>query len=123
PMGEPMSPAELPAGVTVTYSRQFRRCGKADCPLCAAGGPGHGPYWYAYWREEGRARSRYLGKHPPPGYAADPGDDEKPPAAPARTAATGPTLRVRALGGLSIWRGDDPIPLSTVRARKALTLL
>ena len=25
----------------------------------------HGPYWYAYWREGGRVRSRYLGKTSP----------------------------------------------------------
>jgi len=22
----------------------------------------HGPYWYAYWSEDGRRRSRYVGK-------------------------------------------------------------
>ena len=22
----------------------------------------HGPYWYAYWWEEGKRRSRYVGK-------------------------------------------------------------
>ncbi|MBI3537057.1 MAG: hypothetical protein HY070_05820, partial [Chloroflexi bacterium] len=22
----------------------------------------HGPYWYAYWKEEGRTRSRYVGR-------------------------------------------------------------
>jgi hypothetical protein len=25
----------------------------------------HGPYWYAYWKENGRTRSRYIGKEPP----------------------------------------------------------
>lgn len=33
------------------------RCGKASCRRCP-----HGPYWYAYWWEDGRRRSRYLGK-------------------------------------------------------------
>jgi hypothetical protein len=44
-------PADQPP--RVTYSRQFRRCNKAGCPTCALGAPGHGPYWYAYWREHG----------------------------------------------------------------------
>lgn len=33
------------------------RCGKAGCTTCP-----HGPYWYAYWWEDGKRRSRYLGK-------------------------------------------------------------
>ena len=64
-------PTDVPAGVTPTYTQQYRRCGKPSCPLCAAGGRGHGPYWYAYWRENGRTRSRYLGKQSPPGAAPD----------------------------------------------------
>jgi len=58
--------SDPPPGVTVTYSRQYRRCGKADCACCGPGQPGHGPYWYAFWREAGRARSRYLGVYAPP---------------------------------------------------------
>ncbi len=41
----------------VTLRQQEVRCGKATCTTCP-----HGPYWYAYWSEEGRRRSRYLGK-------------------------------------------------------------
>lgn len=41
----------------VTYRRQNVRCGKNGCTRCP-----HGPYWYAYWREEGRLRSRYIGR-------------------------------------------------------------
>jgi len=37
--------------------RQNVRCGKAACSRCP-----HGPYWYAYWWEDGRRRSKYLGK-------------------------------------------------------------
>ncbi len=50
---------ELPNGATpkVGLRRQWVRCGKTTCGTCP-----HGPYWYAYWREEGRRRSRYLGK-------------------------------------------------------------
>ena len=33
------------------------RCGKSSCTRCP-----HGPYWYAYWWENGKRRSRYLGK-------------------------------------------------------------
>jgi len=44
----------------VTYRLESVRCGKRGCTRCP-----HGPYWYAYWREEGRLRSKYLGKSPP----------------------------------------------------------
>ena len=50
------------SGVKVTYRLEEVRCGKAGCTRCP-----HGPYWYAYWREEGRLRSRYLGRAQPPG--------------------------------------------------------
>ena len=46
----------VPDGAKITYRREEVRCGKANCTRCP-----HGPYWYAYWREEGRLRSRYLG--------------------------------------------------------------
>ncbi|GBE24638.1 MAG TPA: hypothetical protein ENG98_02060 [Actinobacteria bacterium] len=36
---------------------QSVRCGKPTCSRCP-----HGPYWYAYWREDGKRRSKYLGK-------------------------------------------------------------
>ncbi len=45
----------------LTYQTQYRKCGKASCGTCRDG-QGHGPYWYAYWREGGRLRSRYIGK-------------------------------------------------------------
>ena len=46
----------------VTYRQQSVRCGKDGCTTCP-----HGPYWYAYWREDGRLRSRYVGKDAPQG--------------------------------------------------------
>ncbi|MCC7076061.1 MAG: hypothetical protein IT198_02960 [Acidimicrobiia bacterium] len=52
----------VPGQAHVGYRRQFVRCGKEECGKCP-----HGPYWYAYWREDGRQRSRYIGKRPPPG--------------------------------------------------------
>jgi hypothetical protein len=56
----------------VTFRQEHVRCGREGCAGCP-----HGPYWYAYWREGGRLRSRYLGKHPPdvPRVA----DEEAPP--------------------------------------------
>lgn len=44
----------------VTYRLQRVKCGKPSCK-CAAG-PGHGPYWYGYWRACGRLKSKYIGK-------------------------------------------------------------
>lgn len=40
----------------ITYQLEKRPCGKA-CKGCP-----HGPYWYAYWRQNGRLRSQYIGK-------------------------------------------------------------
>jgi hypothetical protein len=49
----------------VTYRRQTVKCGKRGCTRCP-----HGPYWYAYYREDGRLRSRYIGRELPAGVAA-----------------------------------------------------
>ena len=46
----------------VTYRQEHVRCGRDNCTRCP-----HGPYWYAYWREDGRLRSRYIGKELPEG--------------------------------------------------------
>lgn len=55
---------QLPNDQHITYQRQYRKCGKASCSTCRDG-QGHGPYWYAYWREGARLRSGYVGKiHP-----------------------------------------------------------
>ncbi|HEU5378163.1 MAG TPA: DUF6788 family protein [Ktedonobacteraceae bacterium] len=48
----------------VTYRQQYTRCGKQRCRKCKEG-EGHGPYWYAYWSENGRTISKYIGIHPP----------------------------------------------------------
>ena len=46
----------------------YVRCGKAGCRRCPPAGPGHGPYWYAfYWDYRQRTRSFYVGKSLPPG--------------------------------------------------------
>jgi hypothetical protein len=41
----------------VRLRKQAVRCGKPGCTTCP-----HGPYWYAYWTEDGRRRSRYVGR-------------------------------------------------------------
>ncbi len=45
------------------YRFEKTRCGKKGC-RCAAGEL-HGPYWYAYYRENGRMRCEYVGKKLP----------------------------------------------------------
>jgi hypothetical protein len=51
----------------VTFRQERVRCGREGCRGCP-----HGPYWYAYWREGGRLRSRYIGKElPQVGAASD----------------------------------------------------
>lgn len=63
------APEEEPGTSTparVTYRQQPVKCGKAGCTRCP-----HGPYWYAYWREGGRLRSRYIGKTLPADAASD----------------------------------------------------
>ena len=47
-------------GGSVTYRQESVRCGKQGCKKCP-----HGPYWYAYYREGGRLRSRYIGRELP----------------------------------------------------------
>ncbi|GAC1361261.1 MAG: hypothetical protein NVS2B12_03160 [Ktedonobacteraceae bacterium] len=51
----------IPSNQHITYQLQYRKCGKASCSTCR-NGQGHGPYWYAYWREGSRLRSGYVGK-------------------------------------------------------------
>lgn len=43
----------------VKFRQQSVKCGKSNCGTCP-----HGPYWYAYWWEDGRRRSLYVGKLP-----------------------------------------------------------
>ncbi len=41
---------------SVTYRQEWVRCGK-ECKKCP-----HGPYWYCYWKEDGKTKTRYIGK-------------------------------------------------------------
>ena len=121
----------------LTYSCQFRRCGKPDCPRCRPGARGHGPYWYAYWWEDGRTRSRYLGKTAPPEAADSQSVPQRPPppptrrrrgrradqrAAPGLTLAPQTALRVRTLGAFQVWRGDAAIAGQQWTRRRAAAL-
>ena len=45
------------AAPNVRLREQYIKCGKENCTRCP-----HGPYWYAYWTEDGKRRSRYVGK-------------------------------------------------------------
>jgi len=42
---------------SITYRLERVSCGK-KCKGCP-----HGPYWYGYWREGGKTRSKYIGKN------------------------------------------------------------
>jgi hypothetical protein len=48
------------APARVSYRQEHVRCGKDGCRSCP-----HGPYWYAYWKEQGRTRKQYIGRHLP----------------------------------------------------------
>ena len=41
----------------VSMRKQMVKCGKDGCTKCP-----HGPYWYAYWTENGKRRTRYVGR-------------------------------------------------------------
>lgn len=44
------------------YQLERVRCGKVGCKCAGDNGQLHGPYWYAYWRDGGKLKSRYVGK-------------------------------------------------------------
>ncbi len=56
--GSPGAPVRMEKQVgSLTFRYETVRCGKENCSRCP-----HGPYWYAYWKENGRTRSRYIGR-------------------------------------------------------------
>ena len=59
-------PPEPEGQSKTTYRLEHVKCGKNTCTRCP-----HGPYWYAYWREGGRLRSRYIGRNLPEGASPD----------------------------------------------------
>jgi hypothetical protein len=44
-----------------TLRSEIVKCGKTRCRKCERG-EGHGPYWYLYFRRNGKLTSRYIGK-------------------------------------------------------------
>jgi hypothetical protein len=52
--------AEVVETDSVTYRLETVKCGKEGCQTCP-----HGPYWYAYYREGDKLRSRYIGRELP----------------------------------------------------------
>lgn len=52
------APSRMDAQIgSITFRFETVRCGKENCSRCP-----HGPYWYAYWKENGRTKSRYIGR-------------------------------------------------------------
>jgi hypothetical protein len=47
-----------------TLRLEMVKCGKERCKKCREG-PAHGPYWYLYYRRNGKLASRYIGKRVP----------------------------------------------------------
>ena len=47
----------LPRNVTIR--EEYVKCGKSDCPSK------HGPYYYAYWKQNEKLKKKYIGKYPP----------------------------------------------------------
>src|SRR5438552_5076866 len=90
----------------ITYRQQYTRCGKERCRKCKVGG-GHGPYWYAYWSENGRTVSKYIGIHPPSDIELDQqstGETVKELAPSPPSAPPTPHLRIYLLGQFRIER-------------------
>jgi len=109
---------------SVTYGRELRRCGKSSCGRCQDG-PSHGPYWYAYWRDEsGRRRKSYCGKIKPCSAVegrdrvSESGQDPRVPL----------PLRICLLGGFEVERGGVVLtphhwPRASARKLPGLLLL
>ena len=46
-----------------SYVLQKVKCGKPSCRCAKTGGELHGPYWYLYWKKDGKTKSKYVGKN------------------------------------------------------------
>jgi DNA-binding SARP family transcriptional activator/Flp pilus assembly protein TadD len=108
----------------VTYRQQFTRCGKERCRKCREG-TGHGPYWYAYWSENGRTVSKYIGLQRPEELTPNQDSISEEPAVSSRIPS--PILRIYALGQFRIERkhGQDWLSVDsrTWHRRRARALL
>ncbi len=108
----------------ITYRQQFTRCGKQRCHKCQEGA-GHGPYWYAYWSENGRTVSKYIGTQLPKHLHAS---SSAP--FPAAIQKADPILRIYLLGQFrieryisGIWRAINSRNWQRRRARALLGCL
>ena len=117
-----MADDELPSEHHVTYQQRMKFCYRPTCTRCRSGIPSHGPYWYASWREGGRVRSRYLGKHAPPGYPHASGGGHTP-ATSRNDSGQQPPLRIQTFGGLAVWCGSEHVPDKRWNRKKATALL
>lgn len=70
--GKPREERDGATLARVTYRQEQVSCGKTSCRSCP-----HGPYWYAYWKEGGRTRSCYVGRHLP-GEPLEPVEPDRP---------------------------------------------
>ena len=59
-LGDDKAAGEQAGDPEVSYRLESVRCGKPNCKSCP-----HGPYWYAYFREGKRLKSRYIGRELP----------------------------------------------------------
>ena len=59
-LGDDKAAQEQAGDPEVSYRLESVRCGKPNCTSCP-----HGPYWYAYFREGKRLKSRYIGRELP----------------------------------------------------------
>jgi hypothetical protein len=48
----------IPSGATIR--EEYVKCGNSYCYRCK-----HGPYYYAYWKENGKLKKKYIGKYDP----------------------------------------------------------
>ena len=48
-----------------SYVLQRVKCGKPSCHCAKPGGELHGPYWYLYWKMDGKTKSKYVEKNRP----------------------------------------------------------
>jgi len=46
----------------LTYIQRPSKCGQSHCKKCRNGGKGHGMYWFAKFRYQGRQHMAYVGK-------------------------------------------------------------
>ncbi|GER85976.1 hypothetical protein KDW_01380 [Dictyobacter vulcani] len=101
----------------VTYRQQFTRCGKERCRKCKEGS-GHGPYWYAYWSENGRTVSKYIGATLPDAVKLEQASANMATSISSLSSPTAtPALRVYVLGQFRIDRKNENEEWQTIDGR------